>query len=120
MSVIIVKTKDGSVKAYHNVCRHRGNKLVWNDFPNEETSGTCRQFTCKYHAWRYSLDGDLTFIQQEEEFFDVDKSDYGLASGPLRGVGRLHLHQLRRQRGSRWSTTSDRWPRASRATPSAR
>ena len=78
MSVIIVKTKDGSVKAYHNVCRHRGNKLVWNDFPHEETSGTCRQFTCKYHAWRYDLDGDLTFIQQEDEFFDVDKSDYGL------------------------------------------
>ncbi len=78
MSVIIVKTKDGSVKAFHNVCRHRGNKLVWNDFPNQETSGTCRQFTCKYHAWRYSLDGDLTYIQQEGEFFDVDKSDYGL------------------------------------------
>ena len=95
MSVIIVKTKDGSVKAYHNVCRHRGNKLVWNDFPNEETSGTCRQFTCKYHAWRYDLDGKLTFIQQEEEFFDVDKSDYGLVGGSLRVVGRLHLHQLR-------------------------
>src|ERR1700712_14438 len=66
MSVIIVKTKDGSVKAFHNVCRHRGNKLVWNDFPNEETSGTCRQFTCKYHAWRYSLDGDLTFITSDQ------------------------------------------------------
>jgi phenylpropionate dioxygenase-like ring-hydroxylating dioxygenase large terminal subunit len=79
-SVIIVKTKDGSVKAYHNVCRHRGTKLVWNDFPNEETSGTCRQFTCKYHAWRYNLDGELTFIQLEGEFFDVDKSDYGLVT----------------------------------------
>lgn len=79
-SVIITKTKDGSVKAYHNVCRHRGNKLVWNDFPNEETSGTCRQFTCKYHAWRYSLDGDLTFVQQPEEFFDLDQSKYGLAA----------------------------------------
>ncbi|MGH3967833.1 MAG: aromatic ring-hydroxylating oxygenase subunit alpha, partial [Mycobacterium sp.] len=78
MSVIVVKTKDGSIKAFHNVCRHRGNKLVWNDFPHEETSGTCRQFTCKYHAWRYSLDGELTFIQQEDEFFDVDKSQYGL------------------------------------------
>ncbi len=78
-SVIIVKTKDGTVKAYHNVCRHRGNKLVWNDFPNEETSGTCRQFTCKYHAWRYSLDGDLTFVQQEDEFFNLDKGNFGLA-----------------------------------------
>jgi phenylpropionate dioxygenase-like ring-hydroxylating dioxygenase large terminal subunit len=78
MSVIVVKTKDGSIKAFHNVCCHRGNKLVWNDFPHEETSGTCRQFTCKYHAWRYNLNGELTFIQQEDEFFDVDKSQYGL------------------------------------------
>ena len=120
MSVIIVKTKDGSVKAYHNVCRHRGNKLVWNDFPNEETSGTCRQFTCKYHAWRYDLDGKLTFIQQEDEFFDVDKSDYGLVGGALRGVGRFHLRQLRPAREAARPTTSDRWPRVSRATPSTR
>ncbi|WP_373155641.1 aromatic ring-hydroxylating oxygenase subunit alpha, partial [Mycobacterium marinum] len=80
MSVIVVKGKDGVIRAFHNICRHRGNKLVWNDFPHEETAGTCRQFTCKYHAWRYGLDGELTFIQQEDEFFDVDKSQYGLKS----------------------------------------
>ena len=61
------------------MCRHRGNKLVWQDYPDEETNGTCRQFTCKYHGWRYSLEGDLTFVQQESEFFDLDKADYGLA-----------------------------------------
>ncbi|OBI80338.1 aromatic ring-hydroxylating dioxygenase subunit alpha [Mycobacterium sp. 1245805.9] len=77
-SVIVVNTGDGVIKAFHNVCRHRGNKLIWNDYPHEEVSGSCRQFTCKYHAWRYSLDGDLTFIQQEHEFFDIDKSDFGL------------------------------------------
>ena len=48
------------------------------DFPREETSGTCRQFTCKYHGWRYGLDGACTFVQQEGEFFDLDKADYGL------------------------------------------
>src|SRR5207237_9611811 len=37
-----------------------------------------RQFTCKYHGWRYNLEGDCTFVQQESEFFDLDKSDYGL------------------------------------------
>src|SRR3954449_9878768 len=47
-SVIIVKGKDGTVGAFHNICRHRGNKLVWNDFPREETQGICRQFQCKY------------------------------------------------------------------------
>ena len=79
-SIIVVRTTKGEVKAYHNICRHRGNKLVWNDMPLEETSGVCRQFTCKYHAWRYDLDGNLTFVQQEGEFFDLDKSRYGLVS----------------------------------------
>jgi len=77
-SVILVRDMDGEVRAYHNICRHRGNKLVWNDYPREETSGVCRQFTCKYHGWRYGLDGELTFVQQEPEFFDVDKSQFGL------------------------------------------
>ena len=79
-SIILVRTGSGEIKAYHNVCRHRGNKLVWNDMPLEETRGVCRQFTCKYHAWRYDLDGNLTFVQQEEEFFDLDKSRYGLVT----------------------------------------
>src|SRR5450631_3696057 len=77
-SIVVVRDGGGRVRAFHNMCRHRGNKLVWNDFPREETSGTCRQFTCKYHGWRYSLDGALTFVQQEGEFFDLDKDDYGL------------------------------------------
>ena len=77
-SLILVRGKDGQIRAFHNICRHRGNKLVWNDFPAEETAGTCRQFTCKYHAWRYGLDGELTFIQQEDEFFGIDKGQYGL------------------------------------------
>ncbi|ONH59417.1 (2Fe-2S)-binding protein [Frankia sp. CcI49] len=77
-SVIIVRDREHQVRAFHNICRHRGNKLVWNDFPREETSGTARQFTCKYHAWRYGLDGACTFVQQESEFFDFDRADYGL------------------------------------------
>ncbi|MGF7237459.1 MAG: aromatic ring-hydroxylating oxygenase subunit alpha [Frankia sp.] len=78
-SIVVVRDNDGQVRAFHNICRHRGNKLVWNDFPREETAGTCRQFTCKYHGWRYGLDGALTFVQQEDEFFDLDGKDFGLA-----------------------------------------
>ena len=77
-SIVIVRTTSGDVHAFQNICRHRGNKLVWSDYPREETSGTCRQFTCKYHGWRYNLDGELTFVQQEAEFFDLDKADHGL------------------------------------------
>jgi phenylpropionate dioxygenase-like ring-hydroxylating dioxygenase large terminal subunit len=77
-SVVVVKDREGEVRAFHNLCRHRGNKLVWNDYPAEETAGTCRQFTCKYHGWRYDLDGALNFVQQEDEFFDLDRDDFGL------------------------------------------
>ena len=61
-SVIVVRDGQDKVRAFHNICRHRGNKLVWNDFPGEEVAGTCRQFTCKYHGWRYGLEGDLKFV----------------------------------------------------------
>jgi phenylpropionate dioxygenase-like ring-hydroxylating dioxygenase large terminal subunit len=77
-SVIIVRGKDKEIRAFYNICRHRGNKLVWNDYPGEEVSGSCRVFTCKYHAWRYELTGELSFVQQEGEFFNLDKGQYGL------------------------------------------
>lgn len=81
-SIIVVRDKDDVdgtvVRSFYNVCRHRGNKLVWDDYPNKETSGFCRQFTCKYHAWRFGLDGSLQFVQQEDEFFDLDKDNLGL------------------------------------------
>jgi phenylpropionate dioxygenase-like ring-hydroxylating dioxygenase large terminal subunit len=77
-SVVVIRDHDGHIRAFHNICRHRGNKLVWNDSPREETQGVCRQFTCKYHGWRYGLDGSLAFVQQDGEFFDLDKSRYGL------------------------------------------
>lgn len=79
-SVVIVRGMDDEIRAFHNICRHRGNKLVWTDYPREETRGGCRNFTCKYHGWRYELNGDLAFVQQEDEFFDLDKADYPLAS----------------------------------------
>ena len=71
-SLIIVRGMDGEIRAFHNVCRHRGNKLVWTDHPREETSGTCRQFRCKYHGWRYELNGRCSYVLQEGEFFDLD------------------------------------------------
>ena len=114
-------TSTGEIHAFHNICRHRGNKLVWNDFPSEETRGNCRQFTCKYHGWRYDLDGALTFVPQEDEFFDLDKADLRPRPGPLRRLGRLHLRQLAdepEQSAARLPRADG--PRSSTATPSTR
>ena len=77
-NVVVVRDLNGEIRAFHNICRHRGNKLVWQDYPREETKGSCRQFTCKYHGWRYDLEGALTFVQQESEFFDLDMEKFGL------------------------------------------
>jgi Rieske 2Fe-2S family protein len=77
-AIIVVRATGGTIRAFHNICRHRGNKLAWTDDPKQDTHGVCRQFTCKYHGWRYDLDGALTFVQQEEEFFNLDKERYGL------------------------------------------
>ncbi|MFC8045477.1 SRPBCC family protein [Nocardia sp. NPDC057353] len=77
-SILVVRGRDQGVRAFHNVCRHRGNKLVWTEFPRAEVKGTCRQFTCKYHGWRYGLDGGLNFVQQEGEFFGLDRGEFGL------------------------------------------
>jgi phenylpropionate dioxygenase-like ring-hydroxylating dioxygenase large terminal subunit len=72
-SIVVSRGLDGTVYAFHNVCAHRGNKVVWQEHPGEESSGSCRQFQCKYHGWRYGLDGCVSHVTLEEEFFDLDK-----------------------------------------------
>ena len=84
------------------------------------SSGTCRQFTCKYHAWRYDLDGDLTFVQQEDEFFDLDKANYGLV--PVRcevWEGFIFIN-FDNDADAADATTSATSPRVWRATRSTR
>ena len=78
-SILVTRGMDGEIRAFHNVCRHRGNKLVWIGSPREEACGVGRQFACKYHGWRYGLDGGCTYVHQESEFFGIDKDDLGLA-----------------------------------------
>src|SRR4051812_33282215 len=52
-SVLITRGKDGVIRAFHNVCTHRGTQLV------PETEGKRASFTCRYHAWTFGNDGEL-------------------------------------------------------------
>ncbi len=54
-SILVVRTGGGEVKAFYNVCRHRGNRLC--SAESGRVSG--RAFTCLYHGWSYNLDGEL-------------------------------------------------------------
>ena len=62
-SVIVARGKDGRLHAFHNMCSHRGNKVVWGQH------GTAHSFTCKFHGWTYGLDGQLKFVPDEDNFF---------------------------------------------------
>ena len=73
-SVLLVRGKDGTVRGFHNVCKHRGNRLAWND------RGACGSgLTCRFHGWTYASDGRLIGVPEEDMFFDFDKRDYGLS-----------------------------------------
>ena len=69
---LIVRGRDGVVRAFHNVCAHRGSALVG---PSE---GTTNLFVCPYHAWSYGTDGKCKAITGAEYFPQVDKNKVGL------------------------------------------
>lgn len=78
-SVLLVRGQDDVVRAFHNMCAHRGNKLVWKDTPGKETKGTARQLHCRFHGWRYALDGSLSAPTRPELFPGLDASKCRLA-----------------------------------------
>jgi nitrite reductase/ring-hydroxylating ferredoxin subunit len=67
-SVIIARSAPDRISAYHNVCMHRGRKLV--DTPKGERNATGKkmQFRCGFHGWRYDLEGNCTFIAEEQDW----------------------------------------------------
>jgi phenylpropionate dioxygenase-like ring-hydroxylating dioxygenase large terminal subunit len=71
-SVLVVRGESGKIHAFHNMCSHRGNAVVWN------SKGTCKAFTCKFHSWTYGLDGALRHVPDEENFFGIKKEALGL------------------------------------------
>lgn len=79
-SVILVRGKDDVVRAFHNVCPHRGNKLLWQDDPFKETQGTAPLLYCRFHGWRYDLEGKLIKASREDLLLDFDKTNCKLAS----------------------------------------
>ncbi len=69
----VIRGKDGALRAFHNVCRHRAHAVVMGK------QGTCkRAITCPYHGWTYELDGRLKGIPAADTFAPFDQSAYGL------------------------------------------
>ena len=71
-SIIIVRGKDGVIRALHNICPHRGNKMLWEDDPFEEVAGRAPLLYCRFHGWRYKLDGSLHSATRKDLLLDFD------------------------------------------------
>ncbi len=79
--LLILRDGAGGVRAFLNVCRHRGNRLVDADADGK----ACRQksLVCRYHNWTYALDGTLKHVPlQEEAFPNLDRAARGLVAVP--------------------------------------
>ena len=74
--ILVTRTRRGAVKAFMNVCRHRGARIV------TEARGNATTFSCPYHAWTYDLEGQLRGLRQPPGFADLDKGEHGLVELP--------------------------------------
>ncbi len=79
-SVILVRDKLGEVNAFHNICTHRGNKLISEH--GDQMLGHARNnsFTCRFHAWTFSTQGTLHGVPRIENFDNFDKQCLSLKS----------------------------------------
>ncbi|HEY1583435.1 MAG TPA: aromatic ring-hydroxylating dioxygenase subunit alpha [Chthoniobacterales bacterium] len=71
-SIIVTRDQTGDVRAFYNVCRHRGTRLC------EESSGHQNAIQCPYHAWTYALDGRLLGAPQMDAVPGFEKANYSL------------------------------------------
>jgi glycine betaine catabolism A len=88
-SFFVIADEDGPPRAFHNVCRHRGSRLI------DDTQGQLKRLIrCPYHAWAYGFGGALRAAPKTDGIEDFDRACYGLA--PLRAevVGGLVLVDL--------------------------
>lgn len=70
-NIIVIRDKGGELKAYYNVCQHRGHELL-------SGSGKVRTITCPYHAWSYGFNGELRAARNTEKMVDFDKCQFSL------------------------------------------
>src|SRR5690349_5296519 len=71
--IVVTRARDGELRAFLNICRHRG-------FPLADGAGKRETLQCPYHAWTYGLDGSLRSAPRSEEIADFDRTELGLCS----------------------------------------
>jgi len=80
--VIFTRDREGIVRAFLNVCMHRGSRIVTDDQVQNK-----RLLSCPFHAWSYDLEGRLVAVPRQETFDNLNKSEHGLTPLPCRELG---------------------------------
>jgi phenylpropionate dioxygenase-like ring-hydroxylating dioxygenase large terminal subunit len=76
-SIVVVRTSETEIKAFYNVCQHRGRRLT-------EGCGQIAQFHCRFHGWQYALDGKVTRVLDRGDWDGCpDFGDADLSLKPL-------------------------------------
>ncbi|MYD43813.1 MAG: aromatic ring-hydroxylating dioxygenase subunit alpha [Gammaproteobacteria bacterium] len=75
-SILFVRDNEGEFRAFSNVCRHRGAQVV------PDGRGEAERFSCPFHAWTYSTQGNLIAVNRERSFGPICKEDYPLVELP--------------------------------------
>ena len=76
-SVVVIRGDDERIRAFSNVCRHRGSRLV------DGAAGCDRVLTCPYHAWSYARDGKLVGVPHRSEYPGLQTEKLGLIELPI-------------------------------------
>jgi len=84
--IIILRNKENEIKAFFNVCRHRGSRICLNE------GGNIKRLTCPYHSWTFNLDGKLLAAKSLRE--GIDKSTLGLHPCNIESVSGMLLINL--------------------------
>src|SRR5207245_4475755 len=92
MPILVIRTAAGTLRAFANVCRHRGARVV------EGCGSGKRALSCPYHGWTYDLDGALIDIPGEEGFAGLPREQHGLR--PLAVVEKYGLVWVRPDPGA--------------------
>jgi carnitine monooxygenase subunit len=72
-SIVVIRGDDMRLRAFINVCRHRGSRLL------SDASGCAKRLTCPYHGWTYGLDGRLIGVPGKSDYPGLDMESHGLA-----------------------------------------
>ena len=102
--IVLTRSRDGRVRAFFNVCRHRGMALIASAGPEPARATPCKSLVCPYHGWTYELDGRLRHRLHAETFDGIDPGTLNLVELPCDEAGGLIF--VKRTPGAAFSATA--------------